>query len=109
MSTDSQPAPVACSLNRDDLEERSERWRALAERAGRARSLTETGLRLSFGAAPGVADELQALAALERDCCAFASWSVGSAGDRLVLDVSADGEMAVGAVQDMFEDLPLPS
>jgi hypothetical protein len=105
MSAVPHPAPVACALNRDDLAVRAERWRVLAERAGQGRSLTKTGLRLSFSAAPGVADELHALAALERDCCAFATWVVEPARNRLVLDVSADGEVAVGAVQALFEGL----
>lgn len=60
-------------------------------------------------AGPEVAAELDELAELERDCCAFASWSVRSAGDTLVLDVSADGEVAVAAVHAMFDSLPTAS
>lgn len=97
--------PVACSLSQQDLKQRAERWHVLARRAEVQVSHTDSGLRLTFGAGPGVAAELNELAGLERDCCAFASWSVTSAGDRLVLDVSADGEVAVAAVQAMFDSL----
>lgn len=99
-------AAVACTLSKQDLKQRAGRWLALAGRAGRQVSRTDRGLRLTFSAGPGVAAELDELAALERDCCAFASWSVSSAGDRLVLDVSADGEVAVAAVHAMFDSLP---
>jgi hypothetical protein len=108
MCNDAQ-APVACTLSQQDLKQRATRWQALARRAGQQVSRTDRGVRLTFSAGPGVAAELDELAELERDCCAFASWSVTSAGDRLVLDVSADGEIAVAAVQAMFDSLPLPA
>lgn len=110
MSNDAQaapsPTPVACTLSQQDLKQRAGRWQALAQRAGQQVSRTESGLRLTFSAGPGVAAELDELAGLERDCCAFARWSVTSAGDRLVLDISADDEVAVAAVQAMFGTLP---
>jgi hypothetical protein len=102
----SAAAPVACSLSQTDLALRAERWNALADRAQGRVSRTGNGLRLTFAAAPGVADELEALAGLERDCCAFASWSVSTDGDRLALDVTAEDRVAIGAVQAMFDTLP---
>lgn len=98
-------APVACTLSQQDLRQRAGQWQALAQRAGGQVSRTDRGLRLTFSAGPGVAAELDELARLERDCCAFATWSVARTGDRLVLDVSADGEVAIGAVQAMFDSL----
>jgi len=100
-----EQAPVACTLNQQDLEQRAGRWQELAQRAGPQVSRTDRGLRLTFSAGPGVAAELGELAELERDCCGFANWSVTSAGDRLVLDVSAEGEVAVAAVQAMFDSV----
>ena len=97
--------PVACTLNQQDLKGRAERWQALSGRAGRGVSRTERGLRLTFSAVPGVAAELDELAELERECCAFATWSVTSEGDRLVLDVSANDDVAIAAVQAMFDGL----
>jgi hypothetical protein len=106
MNQQSEPAPVACSLNATGLALRAGRWHALAERAAGEVTRTDTGLRLAFSAGEGVAAELAELAALERDCCAFATWSVAEAGDQVVLEVSAQGEEGVGAVQAMFGTLP---
>jgi hypothetical protein len=99
---DSESAPVACSLGQDDLAQRAGRWRSLAARALAQSSATQRGVRLVFDPGPGVADELGALAALERDCCAFATWSVRADGGELTLEVSGDGETAAAAVQSMF-------
>jgi hypothetical protein len=52
-----------------------------------------------------VADELRSLAALERDCCAFAAWAVQEHGAELALDVTADGADAVAAVRSLFAAL----
>lgn len=105
MPSEAESAPVACSLGQSDLTERAGRWNELAKRALAQVSQTKRGLRLVFGAAPGVADELGALAAAERECCAFATWSVRAADDELVLEVSGDSPEAVTAVQGMFAGL----
>ncbi len=97
--------PVACTLGQADAAQRADRWRALASRALSQSSATQRGVRLVFDASPGVADELQALAALERDCCAFATWSVRAAGSQLTLVVTGDGDEAAAAVQSMFAAL----
>ena len=48
------------------------------------------------------------VAALERDCRAFAAWTIRTEGVELVLHVSAkDGEVA--AVHALSEDLPAPA
>ena len=90
---------MECTLTSDELAVRGQRWRGLgaAEVAE-----TEHGLRLSFPIA--VENELQELAELERECCAFARWEVTRQGDRAVLDVSAEAE-AVVAVQSLFGSL----
>jgi hypothetical protein len=105
MSNEPMYAPVACSLGQSDLAERAGRWGELAARALSQVSRTERGLRLVFGAGPGVAEELRALAAAERECCAFATWSVRADGGGLVLEVSGDSPEAVTAVQGMFATL----
>lgn len=86
--------PVACTLSQPDLKQRAERWYALVRHVGRQVLRTDSGLRLTFSAGPGVAAELDELARLERDCCAFASWSVTSVADQLVL---RSGSSASGA------------
>jgi hypothetical protein len=96
---------VACTLGTGDRVQRAARWAALTARALRQASRTERGLRLVFTASPGAEDELRSLVALERECCAFARWSVSSAGRRLTLEVSGDSEEAVGAAQALFPAL----
>ena len=66
---------------------------------------TEHGLRLVFRCDPGVEDELHELAALERECCAFADWSVSASGETVVLEVDGSSVEAVAAVQAMFGGL----
>lgn len=97
--------PVACSLDQQALAERGRRWRSLAERSLIGVAGTRDGLRLTFGAAPGAEAELRDLAGLETDCCAFASWTVRSADDTVVLDVTGTSPEAVAAVREMFTDL----
>lgn len=97
--------PVACSLDREGLADRGRRWRSLADRALIGVAGTRDGLQLSFAAAPDAEAELADLAVLERDCCAFASWTVRTVGETVVLDVSGTSPEAVAAVQEMFADL----
>jgi hypothetical protein len=98
-------AAVACSLNRDQLVVRSRRWDALAVRALVERAPTETGQRLVFRCEGGVEVELLALAGLEKECCAFADWTVRAAGGQVVLEVRGSSPEAVAAVQAMFRSL----
>jgi hypothetical protein len=93
--------PVACTLSQSDLQALSSRWARLAASAQAERTQTEDGLRIAFSADADGERELAELVAVERDCCAWASWSVERSEDRLVLVVSADGE-GVGALHGMF-------
>jgi hypothetical protein len=102
MENDHEPAPVACSLGQSGRTQRTQRWRALTARAIRHASPTRRGMRLVFADGPGVAHELDELAALERDCCAFATWTVSRADGQVLLDVSGDSEQAAAAVRAML-------
>ncbi len=103
---DRSPAalPVACRLNPGDGAERMRRWKALA-RAGHA-ALLRDGHRLTvtYLAAPGVTDELEALAAAERRCCGFVTWTVSCEPGRAVLAVAADPDRPadIDAVAPLF-------
>jgi hypothetical protein len=97
--------PVACTLGQVDAAQRADRWRALTTRALSRSSATQRGVRLVFDTGPGVADELQALAALERECCAFAAWSVRANGSQLTLEVTGDSDEAATAVRSIFAAL----
>jgi hypothetical protein len=93
--------PVACTLNQAELGELGMRWAKLAADARTERTQTKDGLRIVFRASPEAERELRALVAVERDCCAWASWSVEQRDDRLELVVRAAGE-GVGALHGMF-------
>ncbi len=78
MSRSTDPAPVACSLGRDDLAERRARWQRLGESAGIEVVPTEH------------------------------AWSVSESGANVVLEVSGSSDDAIVAVQAMFGSLRGP-
>src|SRR5436190_1907794 len=92
---------IACSLPAAQLDERRARWKALADRAFLERALLPGGVRLSFLAEEGVKEELRALAELERECCAFATFQVSAERSTVTLDVTAEGD-GVTAVREIF-------
>lgn len=98
-------ATIACSLEQDGMTERRARWRALAARAGAETAPTVRGLQVSFRADEGVADELEALVALERGCCSWADWSVRPEGRQVVLDVDGDSAAAIATLRKLLGDL----
>jgi hypothetical protein len=98
-------AVIACSLAETDLVNRKKGWLQLGRRAGLDTLATEDGLRVLFRGAPGVEDELRELAQLERQCCPVAKWTVRSRDNQVMLEVTAEGEEGIVAVQTMFKDL----
>ena len=86
--------PIACTLTQDELGTQQTRWRALPFAS---REETEDGIRLSFHDDDGVREELDALVAIERRCCAWATWQL----DGTVLDVRSTGD-GVTALHGMF-------
>jgi hypothetical protein len=102
MDDDHGAAVVACTLGSGDLTRRAAWWEALTARSLVRAARTDRGLRLVFRADAGAAGELSDLVALERECCAFAAWSVHENGTELTLDVTGRGDQAVAAVQSLF-------
>lgn len=88
---------IACTLSTKGLAAQGARWRRLAGRAFASREETTDGLRLAFRDLPGVRDELRALVAVERECCAWATWEL----DGTVLDVRSTGD-GVATLHGMF-------
>jgi hypothetical protein len=82
--------PLACNLGPGDGVERLRRWQHLADTANPIAVLDGPQLRVRYGPAPGVHDELAALAADEAECCSFVSWAVTQDGAASVLLVTAD-------------------
>lgn len=93
---------VACTLTGEDLDSQAERWRLLRSEAGLERVETDDGLRLRFRDGRGVEQELRALVAVENDCCAWASWSVGREDGELVMQAISTGE-GVATLHSMFK------
>jgi len=106
MGLDGRGNPAACSLSRVDSAERRERWLRLGDRALSDKAPTNAGVRLRFRRLPGVESELRELAALDRECCSFAAWSLRSEEADLILEISAEGD-AAGTVRALF-DQPAP-
>jgi hypothetical protein len=82
---------VACTLSNADLKSQRDRWLALGENFGLGRQETNDGLRLSFRSHPAVRAELEALVAVESECCSWAAWSVEDGDDTLVMAVRSKG------------------
>jgi hypothetical protein len=75
---------VPCGLSEPDLDERARAWRALRPLVlGRDR--TDEGFRVVFDLA--ALDQIERLAAAERTCCGWATWSVEAHPEHAVLDV----------------------
>ena len=82
---------VACTLSDTGLKSQRERWLALGENFGLGREETEDGLRLGFRSHPAIREELEALVAVENECCSWAVWSVEGGDDRLVMAARSEG------------------
>jgi hypothetical protein len=101
---------VACSLGSAELSRRGARWAAMAARANGRIVPTKSGLRLIFitgqdTADQGIVSELRELTELERECCAFATWSVLQNGTQFIIDIGANTAEGITAVQAMFAPL----
>jgi hypothetical protein len=92
---------VACSLEQADLATRRTEWREVAGSALLETRRLDSGVRLVFAASAETERALRDLAALERECCGFAAWSVERSGDELALEVTSSGE-GIAAVQAMM-------
>jgi hypothetical protein len=93
---------IACSLGSDDLETQTALWTRLCSTAGVRRAMTENGARLEFRATPAVESELRALVSAERECCAWATWTITREASLLVLEVVSTAAGAE-ALHGMFQ------
>ena len=83
--------PIACSLEAVDGAARMARWRALSG----ARVDVHHGrdqVVVAYEPRSGVLEELDALVAAERECCAFAEWDVTQGPESVVLRIRADAQ-----------------
>ena len=61
-------------------------------------------MRLRFRADAGVAEELDALAATERGCCAWATWTVTTAPATASSSTSGSSGDGIAALRSMFAE-----
>ena len=92
---------VACSLDSAGLKAQSDRWAALRESAELRQVETPAGKSIFFRADPGVEEELEALVAVENECCAWASWTVETTEDEIAMHAVSTGE-GVTTLHGMF-------
>jgi hypothetical protein len=82
--------PVACALGVGEGAERMGRWRALAQKAPPRAQRTDNRLEVRWQLDADGAVELDLLAAAERECCSFLSWTVTGVDTDTILTVTAD-------------------
>ena len=92
---------VACTLTQTDLKTQRERWLTLGENFGLGRRKTDDCLRLDFRYHPQIQEELDALVAVENECCSWAEWSVERDGDTLVMAARSEG-IGIETLHGMF-------
>jgi hypothetical protein len=93
--------PIACTLDGAEAAARVSAWKQLTDAALLGRERTGAGIRLTFRAGAGVAEQLERLIELEGQCCAWMSFDVTD-GDGLVVDVSAPDDTGRRALAEMF-------
>ncbi len=92
--------PIACTLDANDGGERLARWGALSARGAPSVGRDADAIVVAYPAGQGVREELELLAAAERECCLFAEWEVEQHADRVVLRIRShpDGLVAIAAL-----------
>lgn len=85
------PAPIACTLDATDQNERIGQWQHVLGQAHR-REPIEGGQRIEWP--PHLAGEVAALATAEQHCCAFFTFTLHLSADGVRLDVRAPDEAA---------------
>lgn len=83
---------AACTLTEPELRQRGRDWGAVIEDALVDKAPVTGGVRLTFRPRRSVVEDLVGLVHAERECCGWASWTLTSAADATVVDVTADGD-----------------
>jgi len=99
-----QMMPIACTLDVPTLAERLRRIKALTGTSLLSHELGGGQLRLTYHL--DAADEVRAIVALERSCCAFVDFVVQEDGQSVGLTVSASPEARDSATWLFAQFLP---
>lgn len=106
-ATDQPTPPIVCDMTDapDTTAERVARYeRLFTHLVGRER--TEDGIRFRLRAEPGVEDQATELAALDKACCAFFTFSIARHGDEIWWDTSVPDDDIARAILDEYYNLP---
>jgi hypothetical protein len=93
--------PIACTLRLDDGATRMQRWRALSATGHPSARRDGDRLVVRYRGEQGVREELEALAAAERQCCSFADWEVAPEGDQVILRIVSNTD-GIDALAELF-------
>lgn len=96
--------PIACTLAPSGLRERRAAWQRLGDSVLHAGDDIPGGIRLTYAPEDAIEATLHELVKLERDCCAFADWTVERRPDAIVLTVSAESPEGAAAVRAILRD-----
>ncbi|HVF11732.1 MAG TPA: hypothetical protein VNA87_01465, partial [Actinomycetota bacterium] len=99
------PLPIACSLESVAFEDRRQEWLHLLSSNLIDRTRTGSGVRLRLNSSPQVLDTLQKLIASENQCCPWISWSLVTADQESVLEISAETSEGIESLARMFGEL----
>ena len=100
--------PIMCDMTgaADTIAERMAEYQRLFVQSLLGRDRSGTGIRFRFRADQGLADWVRDLAAREKACCAFFSFTVTAHGDEVWWDASVVDDDTARQVLDEFYRLP---
>ena len=107
-ATDQPTPPIVCDMTDapDTTDERIGRYQALFGRALIGRDRTDSGIGFRLRAEPGVEEEVNALAALDKACCAFFTFTITRQGDEIWWDTTVPDDDIARAILDEYYNLP---
>ena len=107
-ATDQPTPPIVCDMTDapDTTAERVARYQELVARALVGRERTDDGIRFRLRAEPGIEDQATELAALDKACCAFFTFTITRHGNEIWWDTSVPDDDIARAILDEYYNLP---
>jgi len=107
-ATDQPTPPIVCDMTDapDTTAERVARYQELFARALVGRERTDDGIRFRLRAEPGIEDQATELAALDKACCAFFTFTITRHGNEIWWDTSVPDDDIARAILDEYYNLP---
>lgn len=107
-TTDQPTPPIVCDMTDapDTTAERIARYETLFTQALVGRERTDDGIRFRLRADPWVEEEATELAALDKACCAFFTFTITRHGDEIWWATSVPDDDIARAILDEYYNLP---